>query len=65
MAKFKVTRPVTVTVTDVWEGDSLAAIMERLNNGTSLAGEISKLGLGNVPGRSVKYEFGKDSVKQL
>ena len=65
MAKFKVTRPVIVTITDVWEADSLEAVMYRLNNEKSLAGEISQLGLGNVPGRSVKYEFLDDKVEEI
>ena len=65
MAKFKVTRPVIVTTTDIWEGDSLEAIMDRLNNGKSLAGEISQLGLTDVPGRVVKYEFLDDKVEEL
>ena len=65
MAKFRVTRPVIVTTTDIWEGDSLEAIMDRLNNEKSLAGEISQLGLGDVPGRTVKYEFLDDKVEEL
>ena len=65
MAKFKVTRPVIVTTTDVWEAESEKEIWDRLNNGKSLAGEISQLGLGNVLGRSVKYEFLDDKVEQL
>lgn len=65
MAKFKVTRPVIVTTTDVWEAESEQEIWNRLNNGKSLAGEISQLGLGNVPGRSVKYEFLDDKVEEI
>ena len=65
MAKFKVTIPVIVTTTDIWEGDSIEAIMDRLNNEKSLAGEISQLGLGDVPGRVVKYEFLDDKVEEL
>lgn len=65
MAKFKVTRPVIVTTTDVWEAESEKEIWDRLNNGKSLAGEISQLGLGNVPGRSVKYEFLDDKVEEI
>ena len=65
MAKFKVTRPVIVTTTDVWEAESEKEIWDRLNNGKSLAGEISQLRLGNVPGRSVKYEFLDDKVEEI
>ena len=65
MAKFKVTRPVIITTSDIWEGDSLEAIMDKLNNEKSLAGEISELGIGNVPGRTVKYEFLNDKVEEL
>ena len=65
MAKFKVTRPVIVTTTDVWEAESEEEIWNRLNNGKSLAGEISQLGLGNVLGRSVKYEFLDDKVEEI
>ena len=65
MAKFKVTRPVIVTTTDVWEAESEEEIWNRLNNEKSLAGEISQLGLGNVPGRSVKYEFLDDKVEEI
>jgi hypothetical protein len=65
MAKFKVTRPVIVTTTDVWEAESEKEIWDRLNNGKSLAGEISQLGLGNVLGRSVKYEFLDDKVEEI
>ena len=57
MAKFKVTRPVIVTTTDIWEGDSLEAIMDRLNNGKSLAGEISQLGLTDVPEGLLNMSF--------
>ena len=63
--KFKVTRPVIVTATDIWEAPSAQAIWDRLNNGESLAGEISKLGLGNETGRTVKYEFLDAKVEQL
>ena len=65
MAKFKVTRPVIVTTTDVWEAESEKEIWDRLNNEKSLAGEISSLGLGNVLGRTVKYEFLDDKVEAL
>jgi len=65
MPKFKVTRPVIVTTTDIWEADSEEQIWDRLNNGKSLAGEISQLGLDNVPGRVVKYQFLEDKVEKL
>lgn len=66
MPKFKVTRPVIVTTTDIWEADSEEQIWDRLNNGKSLAGEISQLGLDKaVPGRAVKYEFLEDKVEKL
>ena len=65
MPKFKVTRPVIVTTTDIWEADSEEQIWDRLNNGKSLAGEISQLGLDVVPGRAVKYEFLEDKVEKL
>lgn len=65
MAKFKVTRPVIVTTTDIWEAESEEEIWDRLNNGKSLAGEISRLGLGNIPGRTVKYEFLEDKVEPI
>jgi hypothetical protein len=64
MALFRVTRPVIVTTTDIWEANSEEEIWDRLNNGKSLAGEISDLGLGKV-GRAIKYEFLEDKVEQI
>jgi hypothetical protein len=65
MAKFRVTRPVIVTTTDIWEAENEQEIWDRLNNKKSLAGEISELGIGNVPDRTVKYEFLNDKVEKL
>jgi len=65
MKKFKVTRQVIVTTEDIWEAENEEEIRNRLNNQKSLAGEISELGLGSIPGRSVKYQFGEDKIKAL
>jgi hypothetical protein len=62
--KFKVTRKVIVSSTEIWEAKSEQEITDRLNNGKSLAGEISELGLAKV-GRTIKYEFIYDNVEQL
>ena len=47
------------------EAESEEEIWDRLKNGKSLAGEISRLGLGNIPGRTVKYEFLEDKVEPV
>ncbi len=65
MAKFKVTRPVIITTTDIWEANSEQEIWDKLHNGKSLAGEISELGIGKIPGRIVKYQFLDDKVEAL
>lgn len=62
--KFKVTRKVIVSATEIWEAKSEQEITDRLNNDKSLAGEISELGLAKV-GRTIKYEFLDDNVEQL
>ena len=62
--KFRVTRPVIVTTTDIWEAESEQDIWNRLNNGPSLASEIDQLGLSQ-PGRTIKYEFLDDKVEKL
>lgn len=62
--KFKVTRKVIVSSTEVWEAKSEQEITDRLNNGKSLAGEISELGLAKV-GRTIKYSFLKDEIEQV
>ena len=64
MAKFKVTRPVVVTVTDYMEADTEQEIWDRINNGKSVAGEISGYGIANNH-LSVKYEFLDDTVVKV
>ena len=64
--RFNVIRQVLVTTEDIWEAESEQEILDRLEDGTSLAGEISALGLKSKPGRIVKYKFPTDpKVKEL
>lgn len=62
--KYKVTRKVIVSATEIWKVKSEQEITDRLNNGKSLAGEISELGLAKV-GRTIEYSFLGDEIEQL
>lgn len=60
ITKYKVTRTVTITTTDIIPSDKVMEILD----GKSLAGEISELGFGNLH-RSVSYSFGDTDVKEV
>ena len=63
--KYKIKRTVIITTTDViYDDKDVETIEKELDNGVSIAGEISHLGLAGLHD-TVSYEFGDTVVEEL
>lgn len=63
--KYRIKRKVIITTTDViYDDKDVETIKKELDNGVSIAGEISRLGLAGLHD-TVSYEFDEPTIEEL